>query len=105
MIKDSKNVKIISVNPLSLINSNVNGYFEEINGNKYLMLIPTNESKEKIKKLWSKIRYLIRSITKNSDDNGEKDMKINFNLDNDLPIKKTIEIPSMIMVFRAVFFL
>ena len=26
------------------------GYFEEINGNKYLMLVPTNESEGKIKK-------------------------------------------------------
>ena len=105
-IKNSKYAKINSVNSLHLIFNKVNGYFEEIDRSKYLKLVPTNESKEKIKKneeLWSKIRYLIRSITKNSDDNGEKDMKINFNLDNDLPIKKTIEIPSMIMVFRAVF--
>ena len=29
----------------------INGYFEETNGSKYLMLIPTNESKEKIKKV------------------------------------------------------
>ena len=28
----------------------MNGYFEEINGNKYLKLVSTNESKEKIKK-------------------------------------------------------
>ena len=28
----------------------MNGYFEEINGNKYLMLVPTNESKEIKKK-------------------------------------------------------
>ena len=38
--------------------------------NKYLTLVPTKESKEKIGKyeeLWSKIRYLIRSITINSD--------------------------------------
>ena len=38
------------------------------------MLIPTYESKEKIKKheyLWSKIRCLIRSITKHSDDYDE----------------------------------
>ena len=49
----------------------MNGYFEEFNGNKYLILVPTNESKEQIEKyeeLWIKIRYLIRSITKNSDD-------------------------------------
>ena len=58
-----------------LIFSKVNGYFEKINGNKYLMLVAINESKEKIKKyeeLWSKIRDLIRSITKNSDDYNEK---------------------------------
>ena len=47
-IKDLKYVNINSVNPLNLIIKKVNGYFEEINGNKYLTLIPTNESKEKI---------------------------------------------------------
>ena len=42
------------------------GYFEEINKSKYLTLVPTNESKGKIKKdkeLWSKIRDLANSIT------------------------------------------
>ena len=65
-IKDSEYAKINSVNPLYLIFSKVNGYFEEINGNKYLTLVPTNESKKIIKRyegLQSKIRYLIRSIT------------------------------------------
>ena len=49
-IENLKYLKINSVNPLYLIFSKVNGYFEEIDGNKYLTLIPTNESKEKIKK-------------------------------------------------------
>ena len=40
-IKDSKYVKINSLNPLYLIFSTVNKYFEEINKNKYLMLVPT----------------------------------------------------------------
>ena len=56
-IKDSKYVKINSVNPLCLIFSKVNEYFEEINKNKYLALVPTNISKEIIKKyeeLWSR---------------------------------------------------
>ena len=38
---------------------------EENNENKYLTLIPTNDSKEKIKKyaeLWIKIKELIRAI-------------------------------------------
>ena len=34
-----------------LIFTNVNEYFEEINENKYLTLVPTNGSKEKIKKI------------------------------------------------------
>ena len=41
-INDSKNVKTNSVNPLYLIFNKVNGYFEEINVNKYLTLVPTN---------------------------------------------------------------
>ena len=45
-IKDLKFVRINSVNPLYLIFSKMNGYFEEINGNKYLTLFPKNERKE-----------------------------------------------------------
>ena len=46
-----KTRKINSVNPVYFIINKVNGYFEEINGNKYLTLVPTNESKEKIKNM------------------------------------------------------
>ena len=46
-IKDLKYLKINSVNPLYLVFSKFNGYFEEINGNKYLTLDSTNENKEK----------------------------------------------------------
>ena len=68
----------------------MNGCLEEINGNKYLTLVPTNESKEKIKKyeeLWIKVRDLIRSITNNSDDYDQKYMKIKFNSDDKLTSK------------------
>ena len=43
-IKDSEYGKINSVNPLCLIFCKANGYFEEINKNKYLTLVSTNES-------------------------------------------------------------
>ena len=43
-----KYLKFNSVDPLYLMFNKMNRYFEEINGNKYLMLVPTNESKEKI---------------------------------------------------------
>ena len=90
-IKDLKYMKINSVNPLHLIFSKVNGYFEEINKNKYLKLVPTNESKEKIKtyeELWSKNRELISSITKNSNNYHEKYMKIKFTSNEELPLNK-----------------
>ena len=102
-IKDSKYVKINSVNPLHIVFNKVNGYFEEINGSKYLTLVPTNKNKEKIKKyeeLWIKIRDLIRSITRNSD---EKYMKIKFSSDDELSVNKTIEIPTMTVVVTAIF--
>ena len=40
-------IKNYSVIPLYLIFRYMNGYFEEINENKYLKLVPTNESKDK----------------------------------------------------------
>ena len=51
-VNDLKYVRINSVNFLYLIFNKVNGYFEEISKNKYLTLVPSNESKVKIKKYW-----------------------------------------------------
>ena len=58
---------------------------------------------KKKKELWNKIRDLIRSMTKNSDHYDEKYMTIKFNLDDGLLLNKTIEIPTMKIVVRAVF--
>ena len=96
------------VNPLYLLFRYVNGYFQQINGNKFLTLVPTNKSKEKIKKyeeLWIKIRDLIKSITKNSDnyDYDERYMKIKFDSNDELPLNKTIEISTITIVARAIF--
>ena len=82
----------------------MNGYFDKNNGKKYLALVPTTKSKEKVKnykELWIKTRCLIWSITKTLDDYDEKYMKIKFNLDEELPINKTIEIASIIKVVRT----
>ena len=53
----NKYVKTYSVNPLYLIFRYVNGYFEETNGNKYLMLVPTNERYKMVQKLILVIFY------------------------------------------------
>ena len=77
----------------------MNEYCEEINGNKYLTLVPTNESKEKIKNM-----DLIRSTTKYSDNYNydEKYMKIKFNSDIELLLNKRI--PSITIVARTIFY-
>ena len=64
------------------------------------------KAKKKIKKheeLSSKIRDLVRLITKNSDHFDEKYLKIKFNWDDNLPLDKTTEILSMIIAVRAAF--
>ena len=82
-----KYFKIYNINPLYVTFRYANGYFEDIHGNQYLALVHTNESKENIKtyeELWIKIRDLIKSITRNLDDYGEKYMIIKFNSDDKL---------------------
>ena len=50
-----------------------------------------------------KVIDLLSSITNNSNDYDKKYMKIKFNLDDEFPLHKTIEICSMIKVVRAIF--
>ena len=68
-----------------------------------MILVPANKRKEVMKKyeeLRSKIRDLIRSITKNSDDYDEKFINIKTDLDD---VNKTTEIYNVIIVVRAIF--
>ena len=87
-------LKIDTINPLYFIINKVNGSFKEINKNKYLTLVPTNEIREirkRYAKMWIEIRDLIRWMTKNLDDYDKKYMKLKFNLDDELPLNKKIE--------------
>ena len=71
-----------SVKPLYLVINKINGCIEESNRNKYLTQVPTDESKNTLKKyeeLRSKSKDMIKSITNNSDDYKGKYMKIKFN--------------------------
>ena len=51
----------------------------------------------------NKSKYLIRLVTKTSVDYDEKYNKISFNLDDQLPLNKRIEVPKTTMVVRAIF--
>ena len=50
-----------------------------------------------------KIRDLIRLVTKKSDDYDQKYIKIKLDSDDKLPLKKTIDIPVMVIVVRNIF--
>ena len=67
----------------------------EINWNKYLTLVPTDEIKDTWKKYeekWNKIKDLIRSVTNVPGDYDEKYIKIIFNSDDNLPLNKMLKI-------------
>ena len=94
-VKDSDYVKINSVNPLYLIINKVNGYFEEISGNKYIVLVSTDKNKEVLTKyteLWDGIKNSIEKINNKSGEYGKDFMKIKFNSDDSLPLNKTLNI-------------
>ena len=57
------------------------------------------KKQKKYEELWRKMRHLTKPITKNSDDYYEKQMKINVNLDDELPLNKTIETPTITKLF------
>ena len=71
-----------SVRPIYFIINKVNGCIEESSGNKYLKLVNTDKSRDRLKKyeeLLSKIIDIIKSITNNTNNFDEKSMKIKFN--------------------------
>ena len=94
------------------MNGEVDGYIEcssteENYGNKYLTFASTEKNKkvlEKYANLWDKIKYHIQAI--NSDKSGEyeKDyVGIKFNLDDDLPLNKILNLYMLTIIVRSVF--
>ena len=105
-VKDSDYVKINSVNPLYLIINEVDGYVEEINGNKYLTLVSTDKNKEVLTKyteLWDGIKNSIEKTNNKSGEYGKDFMKIKFNSDDSLPLNKILKLYNMTIIVRSVF--
>ena len=94
------------MNPLYLCNTHANGYIEEINENKYLSFDSIDENKELLKKCNNVFNEIIDKIKKSSNDecDYEKDyMEIKFNSDDNLPLKKTLNLQLMTIIIRYVF--
>ena len=94
------------MNPLHLLVKHAKGYIEEKNGNKYLIFDTNNENKELLKKcndVWSGIKNKIEAVSSGECDYGKDFMKIKFNSDEDLPLKKPLKFHSMTMTIRSGF--
>ena len=101
-VKD--HLKIHSVNPLYLIISEVDGYIEEKNGNKYLIFASTDKKPlRKYIELWNGIKNLIETINDKSDEYEKDFMKIKFISDVNLPLNKILKLHNLTTVVRSVF--
>ena len=97
---------IYSVNPLYLRIPYANEYIEEINENKYLIFDSIDENKELLKKyndVFNGIRNKIKKISGDECDYEKDYMKIKFNSDDDLPLKKPLKFHLMTITIRSVF--
>ena len=104
-VKGVSYAAINSANPLHVLINKIKRFTEECNGNKYLMLVLTDESKDTLKKyeeLWNTVRYLIRSIAIKLDNYDKNNAKIKLNSGDNLPIKKTLDCYNIVVV-RSVF--
>ena len=82
-------------------NNKVKGFIEEINGNNYLTLIPTDVSKDTLKPyqvLRNSTKDLVKVIINNTAIMMKKNMKIKFNSDDDLSLKKTRKLYKVVII-------
>ena len=95
-----------SVNPLYLMINRIDGFIEEKEGDKYLNIALTDRNSEVLRKyseVWNGIKGCIEKI--NDDKSGETDkdfMKIKFNSDDNIPLKKQLSFPTLTVINRNI---
>ena len=99
---------IYSLNPLHLLVNHTSGYIKEKNGNKYLVFDDSvNENKALLKKytdVWDGIKNEIKATNCGGGNNQRKDyIKIKFNSDDDLALKKPLKFHAMTIIISSVF--
>ena len=96
-----------SVNPLYLMINRIDGFIEEKNGDKYLNIASTERNNDELKKgseVWDGIKDCIEKI--NNSELGKYDkyyMKIKFNSDDDIPLNKVLNFPTIKIIVRNIF--
>ena len=93
------------VNTLYLIINGIKGYFEEVDGDKYLIINSENgDIMQKYQEIFHGIKEIIKKINDCNqpikyDDNY---MKIKFSTDDNIPLNKIIYFPTITIIIRSV---
>ena len=69
----------------------IDGFIEEINGDKCLNIADTDRNSKVLKKysdVWNGIKDCIKKISDNDGEYNKNIMKIKFNIDDDIPLKR-----------------
>ena len=96
---------VFSVNPLYLLINRIKGHFEEVDGDKYLIISCENgDIVQKYQDVFDGIKEIIKKINDYSqpikyDDNY---MKITFKTDDNIPLNKIIYFPTITIIIRSV---
>ena len=98
---------INSVNPLYLLIKKLDGFIDEKEGNKYLNITLTDSNNDvliKYAEVWNGIKGQIKKINNDSVGEYDKDyMKIKFDSDDNLPLKKVLKFHVLTIIIRNVF--
>ena len=85
----------------------LDGFIEEKNGDKYLNIASIDRNSEvlgKYSEVWNRIKYCIEKINNNKLGGYDKDyMKFKFNSDDDIPLNKQLNFPTITVIILNVF--
>ena len=96
---------VSSVNPLYLMINKIKGDFEEVDGDKYLIINSENgDIMQKYQEVFNGIKEIMKKVNDYNqpikyDDNY---MKIKFNTDDNIPLNKIIYFPTATIIIRSV---
>ena len=97
--------RVFSINSLYLLINRIKGHFEELDGDKYLIISSENDDiMQKYQKVFDEIKEIIKKINDYGqpikyDDNY---MKITFNTDNNIALNKIIYFHTVTIIIRSV---
>ena len=96
---------VFSVYPLYLMINRTKGHFEELDGDKYLIISSENgDIMQKYQEVFDGIKEIIKKINDYGQPIKYDDyyMKIKFNTDDNIPLNKIIYLPTITIIIRSV---